>query len=104
MFGLFGDHSALSLILALNLFLNIQEMLKFCLENRKKLTQTYFFCFKEKDQKTCPHILHKHLVKLRIYSKTSLTEQVVFSKKQKEKERKYFKYSGVFFSLYSTHS
>lgn len=35
MFGFFGGFSTPSLILALKLFLNIQEKLKFCLGKRK---------------------------------------------------------------------
>lgn len=68
------------------------------LGKQKKLPQTCFFCLKEKDQKTCPHLLYKCLVKLRIRSKTVSIEQVVISKEQKERDRKRFKCSAVFFS------
>lgn len=71
MFGFFGDLSIPSLILALKLFLNIQEKLKFCLEKRKKLTETFFSVSEKKtDQKIFPHLPYKCYVKLRIYSKT----------------------------------
>lgn len=89
MFGFFGGFSTPSLILALKLFLNIQEKLKFCLRGKKpQQNKRFIFLFLRKRQ------VRKYFrISSRSPGKTKdllqdLLEQVVSLKKQKEKKKR----------------
>lgn len=104
MSGFFGDLFIPPLILAIKLLLKIQEELKFCLGKKKKtnekqqnkLKSLAFFSSEKKPRNHFHITCVKHWIKLKIYSKMQLTDQVFFSKKKKKTLFKYFKYSGDF--------